>query len=819
MIMKRGVLVVVFVCLAALISALSGCATYRVQADRGAGAIGPGDWPAGMSLRELKAQYERDLFEDFLPFMDKYVVDHEFGGFMCNTDRDGTKLSTRKSATETGRGIWVYSFLYRNLDPDPRYLEIARRSVDFLLKHRPTGDKFWPSSFTREGRPLDSPGSLYGDLYVAMGLTEYAKATGDETYWNISKDVIVKCMKDYDRPDHDFRVTYFKPDAPPIAGPRVLGHWMTFLWLSTQMLEFKSDPDVARIADRSVAAVMQHHYNPEFKLINEVLNHNLSRNEAYEQFVYPGTAIEVLWMVLQDALRRQDRELFDLAAERFRRHVEVAWDDVYGGAFLSLPDVDQNLWDTRQKALFLQEEMLIGCMLVIEHTGAQWAKDWFDKVYRYVRDTYPLRRHGLPLWTLYADRKVTFKRHYSRIGNFHHPRHLMLNLLALNRLIEGERSGRFHREKAPPPAAAARGVDKPVTVDNDVDGPEGLPKANFAWKALIANPGLVFKTVTKEDIRKMVALTHEMGFDAVVPQIMDSHKRGGRCWHTSKILKRADNVDFDMLEETIKEAKKVNLQVYGWYLNLCGRGVESLVKEHPEYYQVVKPWEEVQVGTPRTDPDRGNIHRGPWLCLDRGLTEYERTLLEEIVRGYDIDGLYIDYIGYRNYYACFCDYSNRKRTEFAKAHPELTEKEVMREFSEQAILRYTRQFREVMTSIKPHLKIASHIYPDFDLNLEYGNKMPIEYRGQSLGWWYTPYWSYEKTRDMCRYYKKTEGRYVKYNEVTALFGIGQGPKSPERIRKELRVISASGIKNITVMYYQTLLDRPELIKVMTEELK
>ena len=48
------------------------------------------------SLESLLYQYRSDLFDDFLPFMEKYVIDHEFGGFMCTTDRDGTNINTHK---------------------------------------------------------------------------------------------------------------------------------------------------------------------------------------------------------------------------------------------------------------------------------------------------------------------------------------------------------------------------------------------------------------------------------------------------------------------------------------------------------------------------------------------------------------------------------------------------------------------------------------------------------------------------------------------------------------------------------------------------
>jgi hypothetical protein len=48
-----------------------------------------------LPLEQLRQQYRFDLFEDFLPFMDKYVIDRQHGGFMCTTDHDGAKTVRR----------------------------------------------------------------------------------------------------------------------------------------------------------------------------------------------------------------------------------------------------------------------------------------------------------------------------------------------------------------------------------------------------------------------------------------------------------------------------------------------------------------------------------------------------------------------------------------------------------------------------------------------------------------------------------------------------------------------------------------------------
>jgi len=402
---------------------------------------------AGHSLEQVRDQLRKDLFDDFLPFMDKYVVDHQYGGFMCDTGYDGTRGDEKKFDWFEGRGIWVYSFIYGHFERDPRYLEVARRSLEFVLKNEPSGDVLWARQFTREGKPLTGPDSeIYGDLFIAEGLTAYASATGAPAHLDHAKRLMQKCLRIYDRPDYNPPIgrTYLGPDAPLFPGARIQGAWMVLIRLATQMLEQRPDSEIEAVADRCVEAIIRYHYNPEFGLNNELLNHDLSRPaNLYAQLVYPGHTVEVSWMLLEEAVRRKDKFLFQTAAERFRRHVEVAKDRVYGGVFHDLKDVDQNIF-TMGKVLWAQEEVLTGTLLVIEHTGAQWAKDLFQEMYEYVRSKYLLKAHGSSLWMYQSDRKVSFEEFIKlpkRVENYHHPRHLMLSLLAVERMIQ--RSGRI----------------------------------------------------------------------------------------------------------------------------------------------------------------------------------------------------------------------------------------------------------------------------------------------------------------------------------------------------------------------------------------
>jgi mannose/cellobiose epimerase-like protein (N-acyl-D-glucosamine 2-epimerase family) len=402
-----------------------------------------------LKLEELQKRYHSDLFEHFVPNMDKYVIDHELGGFMCSVEIESGKLtSTNKRSWYEGRGMWTYSFLYNNLDKKPEYLEIARKSKDFILKSQPKGNKFWPTSFTREGKrestdgKLEEEGDIYSSLFVAEGLAEFAKASGESKYRDLAKQILFSCLDRYDSPDYTYKVSYLSREAPEVPAPRVLGHWMVFLRSATQMLENAPDPEIEKLAARCVDAILNFHLNPDYKLVNELLNHDLTRpNNEFNQFSYTGHGIETIWMLLFEAARRKDKALFDRSVDIFKRHVTVAKDTVYGGYFRSLDHVDNNKWKV-DKVLWLQEEVLIGTLFIAEHTGDLWAKQCFNETLEYVNRNF--RRPGFKFWLSGGDRKLV-EYNKVRAEHYHHPRHLMLNLLALNRIIrnKGEVSSLF----------------------------------------------------------------------------------------------------------------------------------------------------------------------------------------------------------------------------------------------------------------------------------------------------------------------------------------------------------------------------------------
>ena len=109
---------------------------------------------AGMTLAGLRKRYREELFDVTLPFWDEHGVDQQHGGVMHGLDYDGTLVHSDKLLWFQGRAIWIYSFLYNHFGKDPRHLEIARKTRDFVLRHARQPDGWWAEMLARDGKVL-----------------------------------------------------------------------------------------------------------------------------------------------------------------------------------------------------------------------------------------------------------------------------------------------------------------------------------------------------------------------------------------------------------------------------------------------------------------------------------------------------------------------------------------------------------------------------------------------------------------------------------------------------------------------------------------
>ena len=283
-------------------------------------------------------------------------------------------------------------------------------------------------------------------LFGAEGYQEYAAATGDDEARRRAVDLVHRVYNYLDGPKRS-----------AADGVRTLGQWFITLQVITSLLKRWPDPALEKMADRCVDVIVHKHFNPEIGLFTEVRNYDFTPAEGEATKTVLGHAMEACWILMFEAQRRKDSALFAIAAERMRRHFEVAWDNVYGGIAEAVnvdhggyvwpletpPDTELKFQFTGEysytKSMWAEDEALIALFHIYEVTGAPWTLEYFSKVYKLVQEKFSMEKYGYATYMMFCDRKMTLQTHATRQENYHNPRQFMFNLVAVERMLKQNR--------------------------------------------------------------------------------------------------------------------------------------------------------------------------------------------------------------------------------------------------------------------------------------------------------------------------------------------------------------------------------------------
>lgn len=329
------------------------------------------------------------------------------------------------------------------------------------------------------------------------------------------------------------------------------------------------------------------------------------------------------------------------------------------------------------------------------------------------------------------------------------------------------------------------------------------PKLNFKWRAIYVHP-YSFQ-MDDETTGKVVKNIDEMGFNTI---LFYTKVRG--VYYNSSIAEKDPKAgDFDPLRAVIREAKKRGIAIYPvvcvfWEMSPTG-GASKFLRQHPEYLLINK--------SQRT---KGELdwrqHQYIWANPDREeVRQHEKNIIKEIIENYDVDGMSLDYIRYSDDYASFSDYSIKKRREFTQKNPQLSETEVIENFSEMMLVSFVNEVRELLDSVNPKLKLHAYTHPvcAYKFPLDYHSRRAS--RGlndvfQNLGYVYkeakTLVWTQASVR--------------KETEPAPMIDFRDN-KSPERVVTEIRIVGSTGANAIAAFCANMLLDRggqPKKLDVM-----
>ncbi|HKL72523.1 MAG TPA: AGE family epimerase/isomerase [Marinilabiliaceae bacterium] len=144
-------------------------------------------------MKVNRASLREDLlveYKNILQYWMDHTIDREDGGFLGEVDHLGQSIKEApKGVVLNTRILWTFSSAY-NFLKNERYLEIAHRAYEYLIKHfwdKEFGGVFW--SLTYDGQILESRKQVYAQGFAIYGLSEYYRATKKQEALDYSIDL------------------------------------------------------------------------------------------------------------------------------------------------------------------------------------------------------------------------------------------------------------------------------------------------------------------------------------------------------------------------------------------------------------------------------------------------------------------------------------------------------------------------------------------------------------------------------------------------------------------------------------------------------
>jgi N-acylglucosamine 2-epimerase len=383
-----------------------------------------------LNKSKLLRLYQEWLLDGIVPFWARHGIDAEHGGVLSCMTEDGKRLSTDKYLWSQARWVWVCSALYNRIEKRAEFLNWARATIDFLLRHGRDEQGRWVFSTTREGKIIEGATSIYSDCFVIYGLSEYCRATKDPELLTLARRTFARVRERIEAPD-------FAETAPYKLPPNRRNHGVPMILteVASELAKTGGDAEIAAAADDYSSRVMRHFVRPERKCLLEFLDRNYREVPPPEgTFVMPGHAIESMWFVMHHALSRNDRKTLHEAVEVMRWHLEKGWDQKYGGLFLGI-DVEGHppIWPhSEAKIWWPHTETLYALLLAHELTGERWCEEWYDRVHEWSFHHFAMPDVGE--WRQRLDRKghpITDVVGLPVKDPFHLPRTLILGIQLL----------------------------------------------------------------------------------------------------------------------------------------------------------------------------------------------------------------------------------------------------------------------------------------------------------------------------------------------------------------------------------------------------
>lgn len=355
-----------------------------------------------------------ELENNILPFWMNKMEDNEEGGFYGQiTGEDELKPEASKGAILNARILWTFSSAYRLLKK-PEYLETATRAKRYLIDrfYDPQyGGIYWELDY--KGNPLDTKKQIYAIGFAIYGLSEYARATGDEealAYAQQLFDVIEQHSFDSEQNGY---VEALTRDWQSIGDMRLsdkdenekktMNTHLHILEPYTNLYRVWKDERLERQLRNLIEVFITRILDPQTGHLNLFFEEDWTNK--YRIYSY-GHDIEASWLIHEAALVLGDPEVLKRIEPIIIRIAQAADEGLNpDGSMIYENFLDKQKID-RELHWWVQAENVVGHINLYQHFGNTEALDTAARCWEFIKTKLIDREQGEWHWSLLPDGTV-----------------------------------------------------------------------------------------------------------------------------------------------------------------------------------------------------------------------------------------------------------------------------------------------------------------------------------------------------------------------------------------------------------------------------
>lgn len=355
-----------------------------------------------------------ELENNILPFWMNKMEDNEEGGFYGQiTGEDELKPEASKGAILNARILWTFSSAYRLLKK-PEYLETATRAKRYLIDrfYDPQyGGIYWELDY--KGNPLDTKKQIYAIGFAIYGLSEYARATGDEealAYAQQLFDVIEQHSFDSEQNGY---VEALTRDWQPIGDMRLsdkdenekktMNTHLHILEPYTNLYRVWKDERLERQLRNLIEVFISRILDPQTGHLNLFFEEDWTNK--YHIVSY-GHDIEASWLIHEAALVLGDPALLKRIEPIIIRIAQAADEGLNpDGSMIYENFLDKQKID-RELHWWVQAENVVGHINLYQHFGDTEALDTAVRCWEFIKTKLIDHEQGEWHWSLLSDGTV-----------------------------------------------------------------------------------------------------------------------------------------------------------------------------------------------------------------------------------------------------------------------------------------------------------------------------------------------------------------------------------------------------------------------------